>query len=142
MDEGLQPIVTGSLHYVAYNILPIFLLTIIPKDQIKKDRHFNQHVIYSYLITNVMLFIIAFCTLSILGIELCQLYQYAEFHILKRVSILGFITRVENTLSIQWIFDMLITCAIAVYFVENGIKRIWHTQSEKNEKIIYFCPTP
>ena len=137
MDEGLQPIVTGSLHYVAYNILPIFLLTIIPKDQIKKDRHFNQHVIYSYLITNVMLFIIAFCTLSILGIELCQLYQYAEFHILKRVSILGFITRVENTLSIQWIFDMLITCAIAVYFVENGIKRIWHTQSEKNEKIIY-----
>ena len=136
-DEGLKPIMTGSLHYMIYNILPIFLLTIIPKEQMKQDRHFNQHVIGAYLITNLMLFIIAFCTLSILGIELCQLYQYAEFHILKRVSILGFITRVENTLSLQWIFYMLITCAIAVYFLANGIKRIWHPHDNKSEKIIY-----
>lgn len=139
LDEGMNPVINGSLQYIAYNILPLFFLTIIPKNKLKQHERFNQHIIYSYLFTNISLLIITFFTVSILGIELCQVYQYAEFHILKRVSILGFITRVENTLSIQWIFDMLISCTFIVYFICDSIKRLWYIDRKQDHlKILTF----
>ena len=53
--------------------------------------------------SKLCVFAIPFLVMSVFGVELATLYQYPEFQILRRVSLGGFIERVESTLSIQWI---------------------------------------
>ncbi len=134
-EYGLSPILNGSLQYIAYNILPLFLITIIPKDTIENNKNFLKSEIIVYIFTTLSLFLVIFLLLSIYGIEFSQILQYPAYHLLKRLSIFGFIQRVESILSIQWILDMFITIALCLYFIKKSLRQ---TFSFKDHKYISF----
>ncbi|MEG0407814.1 MAG: GerAB/ArcD/ProY family transporter [Bacilli bacterium] len=115
LRNGFMPIVKGSLHFMAYNILPLFMLLAIPKNKV--DTNPTKNKIIMYLIAVFSLFGMLFVVLSIYGIDIAILLQYPEFHILKRLSLMGIIERVENILSIQWAFDFFIFLSFCVYFI-------------------------
>ena len=98
---------------MAYTILPIFVLTIIPKNKIDNNRKFEKRLIIFYILFNLINFTVLFNVISVLGIDLASLYQYPDYHVLRRISIGGFIERIESLLAIQWMFCiymMLILC--------------------------------
>ena len=49
--------------------------------------------------------------------------QYPEYILLKKVSLFGFIERIENILSIGWIFSTYATLTLIVYYISNFIKK-------------------
>lgn len=77
-----------------------------------------------------------FFVVAVLGPELAQLYQYPEFHVLKRISIGGFIERVESTLSLRWIFYIFTTLVFGLYFIKQYIKTTFKITKEKKLGII------
>ena len=140
--ENLKPFFMSSIvsysnglnTFYAFNILPIFLLTMIPKDCLKSPNS-RRTLIISYIVSAISIFFVVFQTIATLGYELTKLYEYPEFFVLKHIVLINLSFRVESILIIQLIFDMFIYNIISVYFIGNSIKSIFNT---KKLNIIYF----
>lgn len=125
LENGISPIIKASLVYISYNILPLFMLTIFPLENIilkKNKKHFTRNVLFTYIFTNICTFITMFFLVSVFGIELARLYQYPLFQLLRRVEFGGFIQRAEATLSIHWIICIFVFNVICFLFIREGLK--------------------
>lgn len=131
LENGIKNPLMCSLIYITYNITPLFLLTIIPKNEILDKEKLNKRIIITYILANIIILIIYFLTLSILGANLANLYQYPEYDVLKKVSLIGFIERTESTISLRWTFYAFTLTVIGILFIS---KYIIHTFKIKNEK--------
>jgi len=120
--------------YYAFNIVPMFLLTIIPKDKIEKSK-IKKTLIISYLISSISIFVIVFQTIAIFGYELTSLYEYPEFLVLKHVTLVGLSSRIESILVMQLLFDIFIFNVFIIYFMSQNIKTL---TSIKKSGLIYF----
>ena len=77
--DNIKPLFTSSADsyfrclssYYTFHILPIFLLTIIPKDRIQNPK-INKTLFISYIFSAFTLFIAVFQTISTLGYELAR----------------------------------------------------------------------
>ncbi len=134
LENGFIPILKGSLVYAAYNVLPIFIFTIFPRNNILKinsNKSLKKNLLITYALSNLGIFLIIFYSITIFGVELSKLYQYPLFQLLRRVEFGGFIQRAEATLSIHWIISLFVFCFLCFFFIKEGLKNIF-----KNEKMI------
>ena len=131
LENGIKDPIICSLIYITYNITPLFLLTIIPKNEISDKEKLNKRMTITYIIANTITLIMFFLILTILGTNLSKLYQYPEYDMLKKVSLIGFIERTESTISLRWIFYILTVTIMGILFIT---KYITHTFKIKNEK--------
>lgn len=140
--SNIKPIfISSPLNYVkglnsfyAFNTIPILLLTIIPKEKIENPK-IKKTLFLSYLVSTFSVFIIIFQTISVFSYELCNLYEYPQFLVLKHVSIVGLTSRIESILIMQVIFDILILNIFIIYFISRSIRSAFNI---KNKNIIYF----
>ena len=143
LENGPIPVLKGTHQYIANNILSLFLIMAIPKDMIRDQKKFNKRMIISYCLITLVLFCVFFLTLTIFGVKLATIYQYPEFHLLKRVTVAGFIQRIESTLAIQWIFDLFMTNLLTLYALHTTLETTFHITSTKVKQglIIFlsFC---
>ena len=114
----------GSYSFVTYNVLPLYLLLIIPKNDID-NKYFFKHITIFYIIASISLLLVTLTTIGIFGIKLCQLYEYPEFQVLKYVSLIGLSARIDGILIIQWIFDLLIFMIMGMYFILETTKTMF-----------------
>lgn len=128
MKNGIVPVIQAGFGFVAYCISPILFIGAIPVHYYEDKEKYKKYMIISYIISSITVFAIPFLIITIFGIDLAELYQYPEFQILRRVSIGGFIERVESTLSIQWIFELFVLITIGMYFIKQGIYHIFHVK--------------
>lgn len=127
--ENIKPFFTASLSdysngisiFCYFNIIPMFMLTSIPKVTIKKPK-IKRVLIISFIISILSIFLIIFQTLATFGYKLTQLYEYPEFFALKHVSLANLSSRVESILITQLIFDMIIYNIFSIYFMNSIIK--------------------
>ena len=131
--NNILGILKGALYYIGYNILPIFLLTVIPKNKIENPEKVFKYVSLIYLITAIIELLVFFLIIGTLGLQLVMLYQYPEFHILKKISYFTFIDRLESTLALQWIINFYCFITLGSYFITTGIKE---TFKIKNKSLI------
>ena len=115
---------SGINSYYAFHIVPMFLITMIPKNSVEKPK-FKKTLIISTIISSISMSAVIFATLSTLGYQLTALYEYPEFHVLKQATIVGASSRIESILVIQLIFDIFIYCTLIIYMFGNNIKEIF-----------------
>lgn len=127
-DSG--SILHGALILVAYNVLPLFFLLIIPK--YKLTGYSSKKSLVFYFLAMLSLINAAFMTIGIFGLELSLLYEYPEFHLLKKVQIGDFIDRMESILSMEWILALFVLLMIAVYFVSRTFEQTFKPKEKTN----------
>lgn len=140
--DNFKPFFTSSItdyfiglnSFYAYNILPMFLLTMIPKDCFKNPK-IKKTLFISYIISAISIFFIVFQTIATFGYELANLYEYPEFFVLKHVVLVNLSSRVESILIIQLLFDIFIYNIFLIYFTSNCIKTLFEI---KKLKFIYL----
>ena len=128
----VSTVLNSSFHYFTYCTLILFLITIIPKNQIAERDKKNWKTSWKigYFLIHLFTFSALFFTIAVFGIKMTLIYQYPEFHILKRVSIIGVLERMESTLAFRWIFDFFISITFCLFFVTEGIKRTFQIKKE------------
>lgn len=132
-NESLFNITTGTLSFIGFNILPIFILSVIPKNMINDNKFMIKNSIIIYIVSTLTLFFVVFLLMGIYGIEFTQLLQYTEYHLLKRFSIMGTIDRTENIFATQWLIDIYMFLVLSLYFVGEKIK------IKNNFKYSFLC---
>lgn len=126
-------IINSGFHYFAYCTLILFLITIIPKNEIATTNQMQLKKSWriSYFLIHLFTFSALFFTIAVFGIKMTLIYQYPEYHILKRVNIIGILERIESTLAFRWIFDFFISITFCLYFVTEGLKRTFQIKNNK-----------
>ncbi len=133
-------ILYGSFYFIGFNILPLFLLSIVPKSNIQNYSPKKSFIFY--LISGLSLLNVIFLTISIFGIHLSELYNYPSFHLLKRVSVLEIIDRVESILSLEWFLALFIQIMMALFFIKKALEETFQTKEKTNNIImIIVCLT-
>lgn len=127
-------ILYGSFYFIGFNILPIFLLNIIPKNKI--NGYTPKKSFIFYLISCLSLLNVMFLTISIFGIHLSKLYNYPSFHLLKRVSVLEIVDRVESILSLEWFLALFVQIMMSLYFVKEALKETFQIKEKTNNIIM------
>ena len=131
LEHGIKNPLICSLIYTTFNTTPLFLLTVIPKNDILDKEKLNKRIIITYILGNLVVLIIFFLTLSVLGTNLANLYQYPEYDVLKKISLIGFIERTESIISLRWTFYVFTVTIMGILFISKYIK---HTLKIKNKK--------
>lgn len=131
LEVGLKPILNGSFTNIVYNILPIFVLLIIPKNNIEDNKKLTKSFLKIYSFTFLTLLLTIFFTLTIFGIDLANLYQFPEYHLLKVINVANFFQRMESILSFQWLFDLVMTLIIFIYYIKTSIKETFNFKYNK-----------
>ncbi len=126
-----EDILHSSAILISYNVIPIFLLTIIPLNDVSNYK--NKHTILFYFLSLISLINAIFLTITILGSDLSMLYQYPELNVLK---IGNFIERAESILALEWIVALIILIIMSIYFACEIIKTTF--KYKKTNKIIFF----
>ena len=122
LSNNITSITKAGINLTFTNILPIFALLCIPKNNIKDNQKLNKYITIFYIIAISLCIIVITATISTLGIYLTKMYQYPEYITLKEVNLLGFIERSENILSIQWILGYFVAISLFIYYISSTIK--------------------
>ncbi len=138
LEFGWSPVLKGSMSYIAFNILPLFVLSSIPKNNVFQTKHYNRNIIITYFISSATLLATIFFIISVFGPHLALLYQYPEYHSLKLISLSGFITRVEGVIALHWLFDLFAFIVIGLYFVLQFLKDDWKLPDKASNPVIYI----
>jgi len=112
-----KPFISGLAH-ISYSILPIFMILIIPLDNVTNNKNINKYIIISYIIANISKFLVIIITYLVLGYELSNLYEFPDFLVLRRISTNGFFQVFESVLATQWIFDIFIFISLAFFYIK------------------------
>lgn len=117
-DGAINPLI-GSIYVVLINIIPVFLILLIPKEKVNGFK--TKHLFISYSMFIVLALTMVIFVLATLGVDLAKLYQYPEYIVLRRVNIFDFLNRIENVLVIQWIFGLFTVISFSVFIIKEYI---------------------
>lgn len=122
LEHGIGRPIIGSFYILSFNISPLLMLSMIPKNQMADVKNYTKAVVIGYVIAIFFMSLISVVTLGSLGIHLASIYQYPEYIVLKRINFFNFLDRIENILIIQWIFALFCFLSFIVFYVSNTIK--------------------
>ncbi len=94
----------------------------------------NQNNFSAYIICSLTLIIKCLLIIGILGPLIASIYRFPEYLILREIRLLDFIEKIENIISLSWIFDTFIYLSLTSLFIKKLLPK-------KNNKIIYFILT-
>ncbi|MDD3303540.1 MAG: GerAB/ArcD/ProY family transporter [Clostridia bacterium] len=134
-DGAMPPLSSAIIYFVLYSF-PILLLTIIPNTKIIKSKHSKWKVILVFIYASFVLCSRILVAILILGEEVLSIYRFPEYVMLKMASLFEIIERMENTLAIQYLFDVIMFCIFALYFIVTFLKK--KIKGEKKEKILPY----
>lgn len=138
LRNGIEPTILGAFKHVSYIVLPTFILTIIPKDYIRKNEKFNKRFIITYILGSILTIIVVFVVMAVFGIELSLLYQYPIFNILKRITFIEIFARVESLLAIEWIFYIFLSIVLCYYYLRKTIENTFNIKNKLFYIILVF----
>lgn len=132
LKENTQNILPTSLKIASINILPLITILMIPKDRLTIPKKYNKTIIISYIIGIIISFSLVIVTFGVLGINLVNAFEYPAYIVLRKIKLLGFLERIENIVSLQWIIGSFIYLSIIIYTLSKSIP----LKSKKSHKYI------
>ena len=116
-------LIEGTLYFTAYSSSSFFLLLNVPMENTKLSKKF--------LFSTVTVVIMCIFIIGVLGPNLIQIYRYPEYMMLKKIKIFNFIEKVENILSITWLFDLFMAMSISGENIKECLPK-------KKQNIVFF----
>jgi hypothetical protein len=125
-------IIPTSLKIFSINLLPLLIVLIIPKNCITDQKKYNKTIIISYIIGVIISISLVIVTFGVLGINLVKAFEYPGYIVLRKIELFGFLERIENVISLQWIVGSFIYLSLIIYTISKSIP----LKSIKSHKII------
>lgn len=122
LEYGFKRPIIGAIYNFLFNLLPIYLLLIVPKNNLVNKDKYRKYMWIFYVLSFIVKFFLILITLGVLGIHLASIYQYPEYIVMKHIKMFNFIDRIENVITIQWLFGLFFNISFVVYYISNSIK--------------------
>lgn len=123
LEKGITKPLQGSFILTLTNVIPIFMLLIIPKDKIEQTKNISKQFFLFYSLAFLFMFLAIILTIGSLGIYLSSYYQYPEYTVLKSISLFNFIERIENFIYVKWILNSIMCLSLIIFYLQQSIKK-------------------
>ena len=121
LKTNTNNIIPTAIKIASINYLPLITILVIPKDKLTTPKKYNKSLISGYIIGAIISFGLVVTTFGVLGIDLVNTFEYSEYIVLRKVRILGFLERIENIISLQWIIGSYIYLTVLIYTMTKSI---------------------
>lgn len=108
----------GGVQFGVLSSIPNFFILSINKKENKCN------LTKSYLFSLIFVIAPIFLTFFILGPNLTKLYTFPEYIVLRNISILNFVEKIENFISYIWILDVFFLSSLALNTINKCIRVI------------------
>lgn len=123
--KNIEPLFSTSKSSILKNIITYFVLSALPlsmllitsKKNIRDDNRLNSNLLKIYLLVNFTTIAIMAGTILTLGVEYIQIFRFPEYIALKQFSLFNILERVENLLAMQYFFNNLGLLCMLYYFI-------------------------
>ena len=125
--ENIRPLIINpdmniifkALNYALIVVAPIFLLLVIKPSKIANIDKYKKYQKITYVIIMVYIIFKILLILSILGIQYANILTYPEITILKKVSLLNFIEKIEDNTLTNILINNFLILSLAIYYLKN-----------------------
>ena len=111
-----KSLILNSVIYSFLSTAPLFMLSIIRKKDIEKEKYLNSNFYKTYISASIFATIEFIFTLGILGISLLSIYKYPAINIYKKISFLDIFERVESFFAVKFLFYSFFLIVVSLYF--------------------------
>lgn len=131
--NNLKPLLTSninnhirtSLKFFSYNILPIFLIL-----SFKNKKSDNNTLILFAIISIILIFLQTILVISVLGINLTNIYVYPDIMIYKKISFLNILERVEVFFAFNQLLNGIFLITVSFYLIKNILNKFIKQKKE------------
>lgn len=132
LENGISPVLKSSVFYALSTVLPLAVMTIIPKKNISKEKYSLKSILLFYILSSLIVVLVIFTTTAIQGYDLLSIYRFPEYVVLREFSMFTIIERIEKTLSLQFLFNVIMFMIFAFYFIIESIKKFMKNNKDKS----------
>ena len=131
-NTKISNILISSIKYASYSITPVIFLLVTPKNSINNADKLNRNLYIINLISGIKFLIVVSFLIGIFGIDLSKLFYYPEYSLVKKINTLNFIQNVQNILTINSIYKLLISEVLSLFFIKT------YFEYKNYNKIIFY----
>jgi len=143
--ENLNPLFTtsifkiikSSLIYSSSSIIPFFMFLMIPFKKIENKKNTKQAITKAIIYSSIIIFLNLLLIISVLGIELTNIYTNPDMIIYKKISFLNILERIETTISFNNILNSFFYILLLIYLLKELFKIIF-PKKKKKETVFLF----
>ena len=117
LNNNIIDITSSSFCYTLTSIIPLILLMVIPKNNVKNIKNYNKSILWGYILSFLMTFLVMMMNLLVLGNHLITIFDYPIYISLKQIEYFHFVDHLENIFSIIWIFNSFILISLGINFI-------------------------
>lgn len=121
LKENTNNIIPTSVKIASINYLPLLTILIIPKNKVTVPKKYTKTIVIAYIMGSLISFGLVITTFGVLGIDLVNAFEYSEYIVLRKIKLLGFLERIENIISLQWIIGSFVYLTIIIYTISKSI---------------------
>jgi len=114
-------------------LTPGFLTLVIPKSNITNPSKITRSILIAYTLEMISIFLISFIIVTVLGIDIANLYTFPSYVVLKTLSVLSFIQNTENISILVWVLLMTFAGSFCLLFMKAGIKNVFKLDKKKTQ---------
>lgn len=134
IDTSISNIFKSSVISTIYFSAPIFYINAIKKDDLVDKEKFNKHYFIMHFASFIMTFSSIAITLGTYGINLCNVFDYPLYTVLKKISLFSFLDSLENISIMLWLLNIINACNMILLFIFNNVKDMFKLKN-KGSKI-------
>lgn len=127
-EGGIKPIMQGSYHTLGVPFLELAIFLMIFPNVIEKEK-LNRAFYFSTFIGGAILLILVALSLLALGPFIASQQEYPYYILGKKISIGGFLERMEIIVAIIWFFTIYFKLTICFYGLAKGIAQLVEIRS-------------
>lgn len=113
--SNFLPILTTTPTNFFKTVITFAGISVFPNILIIHYHEKPKHILKTYVISCILLIASIIYINGILGEQLVHIYRFPEYMVLKQLKLFRFIEKVENILSIAWIFNIFILLMMSIY---------------------------
>ena len=122
LNTSFKDIIISSIKYASYSITPVIMLLTVSKNEIEYPKDLNKNLYIFNLISGIKFLLTISFLIGIFGIDLSKLFYYPEYSLMKKINTLNFIQNVQNILTVNSIYNLLISEVLSLYFIKTYFK--------------------
>ncbi len=121
----------ASITFIFIFLTPAFLTLIIPKDNVINNEKIDRSIFISYTVGFVGVALVFFTIISVLGIEISNLYTFPSYIVLKTMNVLSFVQNIENIGILIWVLFITFGTGFGLLFLKSGLGEVFKLNEKK-----------
>ena len=133
-------IIKPALMYSVLFSGPVFYINYVSKDNISDKENIKKYFYISSFVSFIITLLCLITTIGVLGVDLCNMFDYPLYTVLKKISVFNFLESIENVGMMIWFLYIINASSITLYFSLKLFNEIFNVKNKRsNIFILLLC---